>query len=54
MQEIFAFHRLGTDADGTVRGEFHATGLRPKCVDEMVRRGFRFDSAFFDPGRPLS
>ena len=53
MQEIFVFHRLGTDADGTVRGEFRATGLRPKCLDEMIRRGFEFDAAYFDPAQPL-
>ena len=27
MQEIFAFHRISTEADGTVVGEFRATGL---------------------------
>jgi pilus assembly protein CpaF len=54
MQEIFAYHRLSTEADGTVVGEFRATGLRPKCMDEMIRRGIRYDTANFDPGRPLS
>jgi pilus assembly protein CpaF len=54
MQEIFAFHRLSTEADGTVVGEFRATGLRPKAMEEMTRRGIHFDPANFDPGRPLS
>ena len=49
MQEIFAFHRISTEADGTVVGEFRATGLRPKCMDEMLRRGIRYDTANFDP-----
>ncbi len=53
MQEIFVFQRVSTDADGAVHGEFHATGLRPKCMDEMARRGIRFDSAHFDPGKAL-
>ena len=53
MQEIFAFHRIATDADGTVQGEFRATGLRPKAMDEMLRRGIRYDTANFDPGRAL-
>ena len=53
MQEIFAFHRLRTDADGSVVGEFRATGLRAKCLDEMLRRGVQFDPANFDPGRAL-
>jgi pilus assembly protein CpaF len=54
MQEIFAFHRISTDADGKVIGEFRATGLRPKCLDEMLRRGINYDTGNFDPGRPLS
>jgi pilus assembly protein CpaF len=53
MHEIFAFHRLGTEADGTVRGEFRATGLRPKCMEEMFRRGIRYDAEHFDPNRVL-
>jgi pilus assembly protein CpaF len=53
MQEIFAFNRTHTDADGTVHGEFRATGLRPKCLDELIRRGIPYDVANFDPHRPL-
>ena len=54
MQEIFAFHRSHTSADGTVHGEFRATGLRPRCLDEMQRRAIAFDTAHFDPTRPLT
>jgi pilus assembly protein CpaF len=54
MQEIFHFQRTGTEPDGTVVGDFHATGLRPRCLDEMIRRGLKYDTANFDPGRPLS
>jgi pilus assembly protein CpaF len=53
MQEIFGFRRSHTEADGTVQGEFRATGLRPKCLDEMIRRGIAFDTAHFDPQTPL-
>jgi pilus assembly protein CpaF len=53
MQEIFSFVRTHTDADGTVHGEFRASGLRPRCLDEMLRRGLRYDTANFDPNRPL-
>ncbi len=53
MQEIFAFHRIRTEADGSVVGEFRATGIRPKCLDEMIRRGIHYDTAFFDPHRSL-
>jgi len=53
MQEIFAFHRTHTAPDGTVHGEFRASGLRPRCLDEMNRRGIAYDNAFFDPSRVL-
>ncbi|MDD3838744.1 MAG: CpaF family protein, partial [Phenylobacterium sp.] len=53
MQEIFAFHRTHTGPDGAVHGEFRATGLRPRCLDEMIRRGIHYDTANFDPSRPL-
>jgi pilus assembly protein CpaF len=53
MQEIFAFHRSHTTADGAVHGEFRATGLRPRCLDEMTRRGIAYDTANFDPNRVL-
>src|SRR6202050_2677710 len=53
-QESFAFHRVSTEKDGTVVGEFRATGLRPKCMDEMIRRGIHYDTANFDPARALT
>ena len=53
MQEIFAFHRTHTTADGVVHGEFRASGLRPRCLDEMMRRGIAYDTANFDPTRVL-
>jgi pilus assembly protein CpaF len=54
MQDIFTFNRTHTDPDGTVHGEFRASGLRPRCLDEMLRRGIPYDTANFDPSRPLS
>jgi pilus assembly protein CpaF len=53
MQDIFTFNRTHTDADGTVHGEFRATGLRPRCIEEMHRRGIAYDMANFDPSRVL-
>ena len=53
MQEIFAFHRIRTEADGSVVGEFRATGIRPRCLDEMIRRGINYDTNFFDPHKSL-
>lgn len=53
MQDIFTFNRLRTEEDGTVVGEFRATGLRPKCLDEMQRRGVQLPMEYFDPSNPL-
>ena len=53
MQDIFTFNRTHTDPDGTVHGEFRATGLRPRCIEEMQRRGISYDMANFDPTRVL-
>jgi len=53
MQEIFVFQRTHTDADGNVHGEFRATGIRPRCMDDILRRGVIYDTANFDPNRVL-
>ena len=53
MQDIFTFNRTHTDPDGTVHGEFRASGLRPRCIDEMTRRGIPYDMTNFDPSRAL-
>jgi pilus assembly protein CpaF len=53
MQDIFTFNRTHTDPDGTVHGEFRATGLRPRCIDEMNRRGIAYDVSNFDPSRAM-
>lgn len=49
LQEIFKFERTGTDEDGKVEGKFVATGLRPKFLDEMERRGVHMPAGMFDP-----
>jgi pilus assembly protein CpaF len=53
MQDIFVFNRTHTGPDGEVFGEFRATGLRPRCLDEMLRRGIPYDTVNFDPSQPL-
>ncbi|PHS28703.1 MAG: type II secretion system protein E [Robiginitomaculum sp.] len=49
MQEIFHFERTGTGPEGEVLGTHRATGLRPKCLDEMLTRGLHYDTNWFDP-----
>lgn len=49
LQEIFRFERTGTSPEGRVEGQFVATGLRPKFLDEMERRGIFMPAGMFDP-----
>jgi pilus assembly protein CpaF len=53
MQEIFRFKRLSTDAQGRIRGEFRATGIRPKFFTELETRGIHLSAGIFSPDRPL-
>jgi pilus assembly protein CpaF len=53
MQEIFRFNRLRTEADGTVVGEFRATGIRPRFLDDLIAKGISVPGAYFDPTKPL-
>lgn len=49
LQEIFRFERTGTAENGKVLGHFAATGLRPKFLDEMERKGVFMPAGMFDP-----
>jgi pilus assembly protein CpaF len=51
LQNIYEFVRTGTDADGTVRGELKATGIRPKMLDELRVAGVQIPIDYFDPKR---
>ncbi len=53
MQEIFKFVRVGTEEDGTIIGEFRATGVRPKFLDEIKSHGIEIPGEYFDPKDPL-
>lgn len=51
MQEIFRYNRLGTLEDGSVQGNFQATGVRPKFLTDLQSRGINIPSAYFDPSK---
>jgi len=53
MQEIFQFVRLGTDEDGRIQGEFRATGIRPKFMEQFITRGIEISPDAFDPDRAM-
>lgn len=49
MQEIYTFHQSGIAPDGSVRGHFHATGIRPKFLERMRAYGITLRDDMFDP-----
>jgi pilus assembly protein CpaF len=51
MQEIFTFKRTGVAEDGTVKGYFCATGVRPKFADRLAAFGLALPDQMFDPSR---
>lgn len=53
MQEIFQFRREYTDADGTIHGQYWATGIRPKFAAKLKTMGIYFDDRLFNRDRPL-
>ena len=53
MHEIFRFRRRSTDPDGTIHGEFVATGIRPRFMNEFETRGIDSSPDLFEPNRPL-
>ena len=39
MQDIFVFKREGKDESGRVLGKFMATGMRPRCAEQLIASG---------------
>jgi len=48
-QEIMMYKRLGVEDDGKVRGEFRATGIRPRFLEVVSSMGLNIDRSVFDP-----
>lgn len=38
-QDLFLYQHRGLDADGKVNGQFVATGIRPRCLEQLHREG---------------
>ena len=47
LQEIFRFHKLGIDADGSVVGRFETVGVRPSFSDRLRVAGVELSPEFF-------
>ncbi|MHA1599471.1 MAG: CpaF family protein [Alphaproteobacteria bacterium] len=54
MHEIFRFTRRRTGRDGSIEGEFTATGIRPRFMRDFESRGIDAAPDVFEPNRPLS
>ena len=54
MHEIFRYQRRMTDAQGKIHGEYRATGIRPKFLDELKTRGIDVPFDIFRADRTLS
>jgi len=51
LQDIFRYEQTGIDGDGNVIGGFHATGIRPRCYEDIVSRGIELPVSIFSAGR---
>jgi pilus assembly protein CpaF len=49
MQQIFTYEQTGVAADGSVLGNFRATGIRPRFIDRMLVHGINVSDELFDP-----
>ncbi|MCU1285263.1 MAG: putative conjugal transfer proteinc [Acidobacteriales bacterium] len=48
IQEIFVFEKQGIAEDGSVKGQFKATGIRPKFSERLAAAGYRLSANLFD------
>jgi pilus assembly protein CpaF len=53
MQDIFTFRQTGVDTDGTVKGHFQASGVRPRFMERLKARGIALPDTLFDPTRRM-
>ncbi|HWP97457.1 MAG TPA: CpaF family protein [Syntrophomonadaceae bacterium] len=51
LQDIFIFDRAGIDEHGRVLGRHRATGINPKCAEQLKAMGISFPSQFYDPAQ---
>ncbi|MHA6325846.1 CpaF family protein [Roseivivax sp. CAU 1753] len=49
MQDIFTFKKMGLDAEGNVMGRMMATGIRPRCFEDIMAAGVPLAAASFHP-----
>ena len=48
MQEIFSFTKTGLDQAGKMMGLFKASGIRPKCAEQLATAGYPLPMDMFE------
>jgi len=48
MHDIFVFERSSINEQGKVCGRFRATGIRPRCSQQMAAQGIQLPMDMFD------
>ena len=48
MQDIFVFEKIGVNENGSVRGRFRATGIRPRCSERLAASGVQLPTGMFE------
>ena len=54
MQDIFVFERTGLSPDGRVLGRFKATGIRPKCSNQLQSAGYALPMDMFEHAHAIA
>ncbi|MBO8137538.1 MAG: CpaF family protein [Desulfotomaculum sp.] len=49
LQDLYVFRQTGVDQDGTVKGYFQSTGIRPKFIDRLEASGIKLPPELFEP-----
>jgi len=47
MQDIFIFRKRGRTETGEVTGDFTSTGIRPRCMEQLLAAGVELDPTMF-------
>jgi pilus assembly protein CpaF len=48
MQDLFVFKQTGVNEDGNAQGCFHATGIRPYCLNRLAALGVSLPQELFE------
>ena len=48
MHDLFVFKQTGVDRDGAALGNLHATGIRPRCLEQLATAGIHLPVEMFE------